>query len=145
MLAETGWRTSIMKWERLVPAIASGVLLACSGGSGLSEPGDTGNTGPTVAVVNNRFDPTPLAVPVNSTVTWVWGSGGVEHNVTFQTGPSSGNRTSGSFPRTFQSAGSFPYACSIHAAEGMSGVVNVTAGTGGTGDGGGGGDDGYGP
>ena len=130
-----------MKWARLLPAIAAGALLGCSGDSGLSEPGDTGNTGPTVAVRNNLFDPTPLEVPVNGTVTWVWNSGGVEHNVTFETGPGSGNRSSGSFPRTFSSAGSFPYVCTIHVAEGMSGVVNVTAGTGGTGGGGGGGGD----
>jgi plastocyanin len=78
-------------------------------------------------------------VPVNSTVTWVWNSGGVEHDVTFQTGPSSGNRSSGSFPRTFQTAGTFAYVCTIHGAQGMSGVVNVTAGTGGAGGAGGGG------
>jgi plastocyanin len=100
-----------------------------------------------VAVRNNLFDPSTLSVPVNSTVTWEWNSGGVEHNVTFQTGANSGGRTSGSFPRLFQTAGSFPYLCTIHAAEGMSGVVNVTAGTGGTGGTGGGGtgggDDGY--
>jgi len=133
-----------MQWARLLRAIAAGAMLGCSGDSGPSEPGDTGNTGPTVAVRNNLFDPTPLEVPVNSTVTWAWNSGGVEHNVTFQTGASSGNRTSGSFPRTFPSAGSFTYVCTIHAAEGMAGVVNVTGGSGTGGDDGGDGG-GYGP
>jgi plastocyanin len=123
-------------------AIITGALLGCSSDSSPSEPGNNGDTGPTVAVRNNLFDPTPIEVPVNGTVTWVWNSGGVEHNVTFQTGPSSGNRTSGSFPRLFSSTGSFPYTCTIHALEGMSGVVNVTAGTGGNGGGGGGGGDG---
>ena len=89
--------------------------------------------GPTVSVTNNQFSPTPIAVPVNGTVTFQWNSGGTQHNVTFQDGPASGNLGSGSFPRTFQAAGSFPYICTIHVAEGMSGVVNVSASTGGTG------------
>ena len=65
----------------------------------------------------------------------------MEHNVTFQSGSSSATQGSGSFARAFQAAGSFPYVCTIHVAEGMTGVVNVSAGTGGTGGGGGGGGD----
>ena len=135
-----------MKWGHVL-ALAASAVLGCSGGGGLSGPGDAGSSGKTVTVRNNLFDPATLDVPVNSTVTWVWSSGGVEHNVTFQTGPSSGNRSSGSFPRTFQAAGTYAYACTIHGAQVMSGVVNVTAGTGGTGGGGGsgGGGGGYNP
>lgn len=132
-----------MKWKSLLTTVATAALLGCSGDSGPSQPGNTGDDGPTVAVRNNLFDPATLEVPVNTTVTWQWNSGGVEHNVTFESGPNSGNRSSGSFPRTFQAAGSHAYVCTIHGAEAMSGVVNVTAGTGGTGgggDGGGGGD-----
>ena len=132
----------------LTATIVAAALLGCSGDSGPGEPEDPGDAGPSVAVNNNSFAPGSLEVPVNSTVTWAWNSAGVEHNVTFQTGASSGNRSSGSFPRTFQTAGSFPYVCTIHVAEGMSGVVNVaasgTGGTGGGGDtGGGGGGGGY--
>jgi plastocyanin len=134
-----------MKWARLLTAVTASALVGCSGDSGPSEPGDTGNTGATVAVRNNLFDPTPVEVPVNGTVTWVWNSGGVEHNVTFQSGSNSGNRSSGSFARAFPSAGSFAYVCTIHAAEGMSGVVNVAGGTGTGGDDGGGDGGGYGP
>jgi plastocyanin len=123
----------------LLPAMAAAALLGCSGDGGTGAPEDPGNGGPTVAVTNNLFDPTPVEVSVNGTVTWVWNSGGIAHNVTFQTGTNSGDRSSGSFPRTFPTAGSFAYVCTIHAAEGMSGVVNVTAGTGGTGGSGGGG------
>jgi plastocyanin len=135
------WRTS-KKRGRLLPALAAAAALSCSGSSSPSEPGDGGATGPTVTVSNNSFAPATLEVPVNSTVTWQWNSGGIEHNVTFETAPSSGNRTSGSFPRTFQTAGTYAYVCTIHAAQGMSGVVNVTAGTGGGGGGGDGGDGG---
>jgi plastocyanin len=134
-----------MKLGRLLAVVVAPALLSCSSDSGPSEPEDAGDTSPTVAVRNNLFDPSTIGVPVNSTVTWQWNSGGVEHNVTFQDGATSGNLTSGSFPRTFQTAGSFPYLCTIHAAEGMSGVVNVSAGTGGNGGtgGGGGGGGGY--
>jgi plastocyanin len=132
--------------------VVAAALLSCSGDGSPSEPDGTGDTGVTIGVRNNLFDPATVQVPLNSTVTWQWSSGGVEHNVTFETGASSPNRSSGSFSRAFQTAGSFAYACTIHAAEGMSGVVNVTAGTGGTGGGGagdggggdGGGGDGYG-
>ncbi|HJR15463.1 MAG TPA: plastocyanin/azurin family copper-binding protein [Gemmatimonadales bacterium] len=128
-----------MVWTRSLPAIYAAALIGCSGDNGPSDPGNDQNTGSTVTVANNAFDPASLDVPLNSTVTWVWNSGGVEHNVTFQAGPNSPTQGSGSFPRTFPSAGSFPYVCTIHQALGMSGVVNVAAGTSGTGGGGSGG------
>jgi len=128
-----------MKWKHLLTTVAALALGGCSGGGSSTQPDDVGGSGPTVAVRNNLFAPATLEVPVNSTVTWQWNSGGVEHNVTFETGPSSGNQTSGSFPRTFQTAGTYAYVCTIHGAQVMSGVVNVTAGTGGGGGGGGGG------
>jgi plastocyanin len=114
------------------------LVLGCGGYDAPTQPGDTGNSAMTVAVTNNQFSPSTLSVPVNSTVTWQWNSGGVAHNVTFQDGPTSGDLGSGSFPRTFATAGSYAYVCTIHAAEGMTGVVNVTTGTGGGGGGGGG-------
>jgi plastocyanin len=134
-----------MKRKRLLATVVAAVLLGCSGDSSPSQPGDMGGSGLTVAVRNNFFDPATLQVPVNSTVTWQWSSGGVEHNVTFDAGPGSGNRGSGSFARTFQTAGTFAYACTIHGAQAMSGVVNVAASTGGTGGGSGGGGGGYDP
>ena len=135
-----------MKWGRLLTTVAAAALLGCSGDSGPSQPGDTGDNGPTVAVLNNLFDPATIEVPVNSTVTWQWSSAGIEHNVTFQSGPSSGNRASGSFARLFDAAGSYSYVCTIHGAQVMSGVVNVATGAGGSGGGGdGGGGGGYGP
>jgi len=127
-----------MKWKSLLLSLCAAALLGCSGDS---QPVDPGAGALTVAVRNNLFDPATLQVPLNSTVTWQWNSGGVEHNVTFDTGPSSGNRGSGAFERTFPAAGTFAYFCSIHGAQVMSGVVNVAAATsaGGSGGGGGGG------
>jgi plastocyanin len=131
-----------MRSMRLYIVAAAIAGLACSGDDGPSEPGDTNNTSPTVTVTNNLFNPSALSVPVNSTVTWQWNSGGVAHNVTFQDGTASADLTSGSFPRTFSTAGNFPYMCTLH--PGMAGSVSVTASTGGgggdTGGDGGGGD-----
>ena len=123
--------------------LAVAAALACSGGDdGPSQPGD-GATDFTVSVVNNQFSPSSLSVPVSSTVTWQWNAGGVEHNVTFQDGPASGNLTSGSFPRTFSAAGTYSYVCTLHAAQGMTGTVTVTATAGGGGGSGGGGGGAY--
>jgi plastocyanin len=123
--------------RRLVFGTTMIALLGCGsdGPSGTDDQPDEN----TVLVRNNQFSPTPLSVAVNETVTFQWNSGGTVHNVTFQDGPASPNQGAGTFPRTFQAAGSFPYVCTIHAAEGMTGVVNVTAATGGAGGAGGGG------
>lgn len=122
--------------------------LACGGsygGSGPSE-GDQPGSGD-VTVANNSFTPSTLNVTVGSTVTWVWNSGGVEHNVTFDDGENSATQGSGSYLRSFSQTGAYPYHCTIHGAA-MSGVVNVgptSGGGGGDGGGGGGGGGGYDP
>jgi plastocyanin len=128
-----------LHWKNYLATGVAVTLLACSGDDGPSDPGtgDGGNV--TVTVSNNSFAPATVSVPLNGIVTWNWSSQGVEHNVTFETGPASGNRTSGTFSHTFGTAGSFPYACTIHAAQGMSGVINVSTGSSGDGGGGGGG------
>ncbi len=118
----------------------------CGGGSdGPTDPGTDG--GNTVTVSNNSYSPAGLSVTPGTTVTWQWAPAAVEHNVTFDDGPQSPTQSSGTFPRTFASAGSFPYHCTIHGATVMSGTITVTApGTGGSsgGGGGGGGGGGYG-
>lgn len=120
--------------------IATIALLGCGSDSptGTDDPPDDN----TVLVRNNQFSPTPLSVAVNETVTFQWNSGGTLHNVTFQDGPASPSQGAGTFPRAFQTAGSYPYVCTIHVAEGMTGVVTVTGATGGAGGGGAGDGDG---
>jgi plastocyanin len=123
-------------------------LLGCSDDdSDPVDPGD-GTSDATVSVTNNSFTPTSVTVPLNGTVAWQWNSGGVAHNVTFEDEATSEDRTSGTFERTFAVAGSYPYVCTIHVAQGMAGTVEVTAtsggSTGGNGTGGGAGGGGYG-
>jgi uncharacterized membrane protein YgcG len=99
-----------------------------------------------VTVANNSFSPRNFTATVGSTVTWVWNSGGTQHNVTFddQASPTQG---SGTYARNFTAAGTYAYHCTIHGPTVMFGTVIVNAsqsgggggGTGGGGAGGGGG------
>lgn len=114
--------------------LAGAVALAgCSdngnGDQGPNNPPPAGD----VMVRNNFFDPAQLQVAPGTAVTWAWASNGVVHDITFDDGQASPQQGDGTFERTFQTAGEFPYHCSIHGLS-MSGVVSVAApGGGGTG------------
>lgn len=119
---------------RLFGIVVGGLVLAmaasCGGSSG------TGNTGPTgpgnpgggstsnaIGVGDNFFSPAATTVAAGSTVTWTW-NGGNQHNVTFDDGAKSATQTSGTYARTFTTAGSYAYHCTVHGSA-MSGTVNV--------------------
>jgi plastocyanin len=94
-------------------------------------------------VGNNFFNPSSVSITAGEGVVWTWSAGAAQHNVTFDDGPASETQSSGTFSRTFASAGTFPYHCTIHGTA-MSGTVTVaaqggSAGGGGEGGGGGGG------
>ena len=76
------------------------------------------------ATAGSSFNPSQVDITVGGTVTWNFSA---EHNVTFAgaTGAPAniGNTSSGSAARTFTTAGSFTYNCTLHA--GMSGAVIV--------------------
>jgi plastocyanin len=79
----------------------------------------------TVTVQGSAFTPGQVDISAGGTVTWNFADV-IEHNVTFSgsAGPSNiGNTSSGSVARTFPSAGTFPYNCTLHA--GMTGTVVV--------------------
>jgi plastocyanin len=120
-------------------------LSACGGGSsgyptgtgsqnpppgGQQPPASTANA---VTVQNNRFNPATTTVAVGTTVTWTWdacdddGYGGrtcVDHSVTFDDGVGSTTRSTGSYARPFNAAGTFNYHCAVHGAA-MAGQVVV--------------------
>ena len=79
-----------------------------------------------VTVSNNAFTPDAVDVATGATVTWSWNSAGTEHNVNF-TGPASvsaiPSRSTGNESRSFNTAGSYSYSCSLHS--GMNGTVTV--------------------
>jgi plastocyanin len=121
---------------------ASLFALAACGGDKTTDPGDTGETGATgatgttgptgstsseISVQDNKFSPSSTTVPTGTSVSWTW-TGINSHNVTFDTPGVTGSATQangGSFSKQFNSAGTFPYHCSIHGAGVMSGTIKV--------------------
>ena len=79
-----------------------------------------------VAVQGSAFSPTQVDITSGGSVTWTF-QDVIEHNVTFETAgaPSNtGNQSSGATAtRTFTTAGTYPYHCSIHSS--MQGTVVV--------------------
>lgn len=116
--------------------VVFGALIAAAscGGSGYSTgltSGGTGGTGGTggstsnsISVANNSFTPSATTVPVGTTVTWTWAQGSVTHNVTFSDGVASADMSSGTYSRTFNTAGTYSYDCTIHGSA-MSGTITV--------------------
>ena len=95
--------------------------LALAGCSDSTDPGD----GNAVAMTSsNTFSPSSVTIAASEAVTWTNGSG-TAHNVTFGqvTGAPANvpDFASGSQSRTFPTAGTFPYQCTIH--PGMTGQV----------------------
>jgi len=130
-----------MRNLHLLLAASALVALGCGGSDNPSGPSNGGNGASTVTVGTPSgglsFSPTNITVPPNTTVTWNWNTGGVTHDVTFQDGSNSGPQSSGSFQKTFPTAGTFSYICSIHGPV-MSGTVTVSSSSGQQGGSGGG-------
>ncbi len=83
----------------------------------------------TIDIVDNKFEPSKVTVPVGATVVWNY-KGQKPHTVTADDGAfSSGTLgAGGSFKQTFAQAGTFPYFCEFHGGkggEGMSGSIIV--------------------
>jgi plastocyanin len=136
-----------MRVRRLILLAGTIALVACSDdGNGGQGPGNGDGDGDgtpesDILVRNNLFEPSELEVAPGATVVWAWAQSGTVHNVTFTVGPSSGNKGSGTFERTFAEPGDYPFQCTIHPTtmSGVIGVVATPAPDDGGGDGGGGG------
>lgn len=114
-------RSAIMPLALLVAA-------ACSGGGDAAPvtgvpTTPAGSTATAITVADNRFTPAATTVPAGTTITWSW-TGAASHNVTFDDGARSATQQSGSYQRSFATAGAYPYHCTIHGAA-MSGTVTV--------------------
>jgi len=113
-------------------------VAACGGGGGNGPTGSTTSSYPgspsdptnttansVNATTSSTFDPAALTVAKGTTVTFTFAS--VTHNVTFDAvsgAPANIPSTSGaSVTRTFSTAGSFGYQCTLHG--GMRGTVTV--------------------
>jgi plastocyanin len=103
---------------------ATGTTTPPPGGGGGGGGGTGGSTSNSVTVDDNFFDPASTTLATNTTVTWTW-HGGQAHNVTFANSSlsGSGDKTTGTFAKTFPSAGTFNYQCTLH--PGMNGVIII--------------------
>ena len=126
-------------WLRALAMLA---LAGCGGGGSDTTTGPSGGVANSVTVGNNFYNPANLSVATGAKVTWQWAMGDMEHTVTFvDAAPGSPRQSSGTFERTFSTAGTYTYFCQVHGRAMMSGSVTVgsSSGSGGTGGGGGGG------
>lgn len=139
-------------WRRTAITTLAVALAACGGSADSSSytsgpttqtpPTTPGNTNPgsvatnSVTVSPSSFDPANISIPVGTTVTWEWNScsgdgyGGystcVSHAIVFDDGSgiASATQSTGTFSRTFQTAGTYKYHCAIHGVS-MSGQITV--------------------
>ena len=117
--------------------VAAVVSMSCGGGSSGNSPTGTSNypgtdgtpqtpgTNQVIATTGAVFNPSSLSVSAGTAVTFTFES--LTHNVTFDVKPGApaniGDTAGNSVARTFATAGSYPYRCTIH--PGMSGTVTV--------------------
>lgn len=127
-----------MKGVFVMLAVVS--LCGCGGsggGTATAPPNNGVNTPPPaggISVTNNMFSPGTKTVAVGASVQWAWntctgdaynGQTCVSHSVTFDDGSaSSALQDQGTFNKTFNTAGTFTYHCSVHGAA-MTGSITV--------------------
>jgi plastocyanin len=109
-------------------------VVACGEGSGMIGVFSTDTTGglggttnqllASVQVNSNAFSPNLVNLARGGTVVWLWVDTTTLHDVTFNDPLlSSATKNSGSHSVTFQSSGTFNYACTVH--PGMTGSIVV--------------------
>jgi plastocyanin len=104
-------------------ALASLLAVAACGSDSTTAPSGPASSN-AVAISDNRFSSPNIQVSPGTTVTWTWASNASQHNVSFGDGTTSGNRgANATFTRTFATAGTFSYFCTLHS--GMTGTVTV--------------------
>lgn len=83
-----------------------------------------------VMVLDNEFEPQMITIQEGDTVRWLnFENGGTLHDVVSEDGLWTPNppAEAGTFTHKFTEAGTYGYYCSVHQAEGMTGVINVLA------------------
>jgi plastocyanin len=124
-------RTTPSRLAALALAMAATTALAaCGGDDDDDDDGPTAPTAPSAVSVEagaaaNTFTPPQITVARAGTVTWTFGTR--THNVTFATATGAPanvpNSSNAQVARTFNTAGTFAYECTLHT--GMTGSVVV--------------------
>jgi plastocyanin len=79
-----------------------------------------------VTIKGIAFNPKEVHAKVGQQVLWNWDDGGLEHSVTADDKSfDSGRKTAGSWPQTFDKAGTYAYHCEVHRQ--MHGTVVVSS------------------
>jgi plastocyanin len=108
----------------LTVVTCSVVLLAACDTDDATGSEETSTAATEVDVIDNGYDPGEVEVSAGDTVQWT-NVGDLSHTVTFEDGPDSGSlSTDERFSHTFDQAGEYAYACTIHPA--MTGTVTVS-------------------
>ncbi len=105
-----------------VVVAAAALIAAVACGSDSTSPSGPPVQTNQISIGDDFFSPPNIQVAVGTPVTWTWNSGGDLHNVTFSD-TASGDRGTGTFTRTFNTAGTFAFHCTLHS--GMTGSVLV--------------------
>jgi plastocyanin len=123
-----------------LPAVAGTVTVTATAAGLTGSPATFTSTsaqnagGSTVMVVNNQFQPASLPVAAGTTVSFVWGTGSIGHNIvpeppaTIPTDPTvvSAPHT---YTVTFNTPGTYRYYCSQHGAAGTGGIPTGMSGS----------------
>ncbi len=119
-----------MRHLLLLAVLVGGFVVAACAGAPAASPTGVGGGGQqagaaSVTIVDFAFQPQNLSVKVGQTVTWT-DNGDAPHSVKWQQGAAESPRLQkgGTYQRTFESAGSFPYVCGVH--PNMTGTVTVS-------------------
>ncbi len=113
-----------------IAALGVVVSAACGGDSdldaGAGASGDDDGGGDNVVILRDiAFKPKTISVRPGTTVTWRFQDKGIPHNVVAEDGSFKSETTdTGTFRHRFESAGSFPYTCTVH--PGMDATVVVS-------------------
>ena len=107
--------------------IATG-LAVIGGAMMMAAPSSAANASVNLTA-DNTFTPAAVTISTGEKVTFTWVGG--FHDVTFADGVSSGapvGVAGTTYSRTFDTAGTFAYVCTVHESVGMKGTVTVQAG-----------------
>ena len=110
------------------PAALAALALVVLATVGACSTSDTGGAPVATTAVqlpkSYRFEPAAITVPVGATVTWT-NDDNFTHNVTFEGSEPATMSPGTSTTRTFDTAGTFAYQCTLHPQD-MQGTVEVS-------------------